>query len=310
MQRIPVGRVRLGLTPCPEIAAFTRTAWPSVPGPVDVRVRLRESPTRFSVHMTGPALPIIRHTARAAAWFGWPSATRSGLAWEDRGGHAVLRHDNRTVARLWARTLHLDRRHFAAEAALDTGLALAMASQPERIFLHSALLDSEQGAVGLTGVSAAGKTTLSTDLAASGWRPGTDELFGLDPDAGDAWPVPRAPIERVSGRLPFTEAPAFEPRRVTTPLVAWPAPRPMHALLVLERFGDRASIRPLDAPTPTLFQALLDSVSVASSWGLEPARHGLRIARLLAAFQRIRLGALTVGPREETAQVVRQWIAG
>lgn len=310
MQRIPFGRLRLGLTPCRSVERFVRQAWPDVPGPVDLRVRLDEDDARLRIHVEGPPPPLLKGTARAAAWYSWPSGLRRELAWETRGTTLVLSAGPQEVARLWRRTLHLDRRHFSPEAALDTAFAMVMAAQPDRIFLHGALLDAGAETVALTGVSGAGKTTLGSDLAAAGWRLGSDEIFGVDPDARDAWPAPRAPIARVGGRLPFTEAPPGERKRVTRPVQPWTAPRPLGAVLVLEAFGPEARVRPLGAPSAALFAALLDSVPIAASWGLEPARHALRVARLSRLFAGVRLGALTVGPRADTVAVVRRWMSG
>lgn len=305
MVRLGIGRVRLALQPSAGVAAWVERAWGAEAGEAELEVRSEERPDHHALRVRGAPVAIFRNTARGLALYSRPFAERGGLRWVE-GRPERLRAGDRSLARLWTRSLHLDREAYPAESTLDFAVALAMAMQPERPFLHGALVDTPAGALGLVGVSGAGKTTLAADLVAAGWTAGSDEAFGFDPQALDAWPIPRAPVHRTSGRLPFSP-PDGDLRRELGQPTRWAAPRPLRGLLLLASFGPEAAILPLDTRDPALWTAMLDSVPIAASWGPSPARHALRAARLAAAFAQLRLGALRLGPREASVAAVRAW---
>jgi hypothetical protein len=70
---------------------------------------------------------------------------------------------------------------------------LAVRHTPHLTMLHAALLGRGGSGVLITGVSGAGKTTLSATLAASGWRYGGDERVLLSTDAATIIPLPTSP---------------------------------------------------------------------------------------------------------------------
>jgi hypothetical protein len=77
-----------------------------------------------------------------------------------------------------------------------------VASRPDLIVLHGALLSASSGWVLIAGASGSGKTTLALALATRGYRAGGDDIAFLDPQSGDVCPVPRcAHLDRQAWRL-------------------------------------------------------------------------------------------------------------
>lgn len=89
-----------------------------------------------------------------------------------------------------------------AAVALELLLVdLAVRRTPHLTMLHAALLGRGRSGVLITGLSGAGKTTLSATLAAAGWRYGGDERVLLSADAATVIPLPTAPCVK-PGALP------------------------------------------------------------------------------------------------------------
>jgi hypothetical protein len=94
--------------------------------------------------------------------------------------------------------------HPGLDAALAVELLLvdlAIRRTPHLAALHAALLGHGSAGLLITGVSGAGKTTLSATLAASGWRYGGDERVLLSADATTVIPLPTAPCVK-TGAVP------------------------------------------------------------------------------------------------------------
>jgi HprK-related kinase A len=76
--------------------------------------------------------------------------------------------------------------------AAELGMNLQMALGHRRhLLLHAAVVAKDDRAILLSGVSGAGKSTMSLMLAQQGWRFMGDEFALIDPDTGLAWPFPR-----------------------------------------------------------------------------------------------------------------------
>lgn len=71
-----------------------------------------------------------------------------------------------------------------------------------RLVLHGATVYAAGGCAFITGVSDAGKTTLTLALAARGYGVGGDDVAFLEPDSNLLWPMPRcAHLDETSKRL-------------------------------------------------------------------------------------------------------------
>jgi hypothetical protein len=144
---------------------------------------------------------------------------------------------------------------------------------------HGGFLTRGETALFLSGAPGAGKTTLTTALAASGWAYGGDDIVRIEAD-GRACGAPFAAAVK-SGAWSLTEPYAPEIAGLPTdrrgdgqlvrywlpPTLAERSPRPIGAVILLARqAGERAVLRPIE-PLVAL-TAILGS-AYAERWSLD-----------------------------------------
>ena len=120
--------------------------------------------------------------------------------------------------------------------------------------VHAAVLARGSSALLLVGPSGAGKTTLTVELIAAGWRYGSDDLAPLSIKSGRVVPFPK-PLKVVSSGAParlatLWEPPSWLPPGPVTLLPASVFPLTQHADLAVEYMAfvrfDRSTAATLD----------------------------------------------------------------
>jgi len=189
--------------------------------------------------------------------------------------------------------------------------------QKETVFLHAASLAAGEAGLLLAGPKGAGKTTMALAWAARGHGFLGDEIAAVRPKTLELLPVPRSAsmragpgslvvAERVRvGRWSSERFPDGEMRTRIAVGRMFPGtlrrrPVALRAMVTLRGFDSRAKIEQLD-PGPAVLRGL--TPLGATMWD---ASTPLRAMRLLALASRVRCYALTVGPVEQTVDLLEQ----
>jgi hypothetical protein len=202
-------------------------------------------------------------------------------------------------------------RSLAGSLAVNRVLRL----QPRVLFFHAATvsLRGGRGAL-LLGGKGCGKTTLALAMAARGHGFLGDEIGAVDSDRWLLLPVRRAASVRdgpaaaavasATAAFPAEPFPDGTVRRRVIAGQAFPnapgRPAPLGALVFLSGFGARAAIRPL-APGPADLRRLTPLPSTL--WDDSPPRRAFRLLELLG---KARCFDLTVGPADQTADILER----
>lgn len=296
----PVGGVHLhlaGLDALPWVAE-SYAAKPARDGaPLHASFSAEPSAWRVDVREAAP----FPDVARAVATYHLLPADRPALRWRRAGERSIGRRGGQLHAQVSPTDATFTRARYPGEALIDAATATAMALQPQLLFLHGAVLHRDGRAIVVSGLSGAGKTTTALALADAGWALGGDEVFGFDPDAVTADPVPRAVLARTGGHLPFSADARSSPRRLVVLPSALVAPLPLTHVLLLRSFGAEPAVRVVE---PVADPALLDSVPVAASWGTDKVRQAFRVARLLAGLRKLVVADVQLGTPQATARAI------
>jgi hypothetical protein len=171
--------------------------------------------------------------------------------------------------------------HYAIDKALTLGLQRL---RPDLLFLHAAVFANSEYAVALLGRQGAGKSTTTLAALDAGVRCFSDESAPIDPKTLQVWPYARALVLKhrplrmsTRSRLQATNL----GRRWYLPLQARAGcrsaePRPLKALLVLERSDRNTTALEVLDPTRALTQIYSHCLNpLAHPRGGLPAAHGL-----------------------------------
>lgn len=165
--------------------------------------------------------------------------------------------------------------------AIKAELTQLYADGVEGAFLaHGALLTRNGASLFATGPPGAGKTTLTLALAAAGWAYGGDDIVRFTPDGRasgapfaaavktGAWPILEPRWPELAQLATWRRADGQATRYLRPPRLAGREPRPLTAVVLLDRRdGAGAELQPL-APVEAL-SAILDA-AYASRWRLDP----------------------------------------
>jgi hypothetical protein len=207
-------------------------------------------------------------------------------------------------------------------------VSATLAAQAELLVVHAASLRMGAGGILLAGPSHAGKTTTALHLALRGHPLLGDEAALIRLGSGELLPLPRtmnlrqgpraAALAEALERLP-EPAPVRVGGTWTRPLRidelfpdALAGPTRLRAVGFLGGFADRPSLAPLESALHNayLFECLSTNDLAHASWGLTPERRTLRILALRQVLARVPCWLITVGPPDETAELIERTMEG
>ena len=158
---------------------------------------------------------------------------------------------------------------------------------------HGGLLTRGRAAIFLSGAPGAGKTTLTLGLTAAGWAYGGDDIVRFDPDGrvrgapfsaavkSGAWPILRRVIPAIDQLPVALRSDGQTVRYWRPPVLADRAPRPLTAVVLLDRTpGAAARLEPAE-PVDAL-RAILEG-AYAARWRPDGEHMAVLAERLDAA---------------------------